>query len=64
MSPSRWHGLERRNHRTRLAHPACPVCQAPPDEMRVTIRRAKRVYFKCNRCKYVMTIDIPKREGS
>jgi hypothetical protein len=56
-----YRGLDRRG-RGRPAQPACPVCSAPPDQMRVTIRTPHIVYFKCKRCGEVTTVDMPKQK--
>jgi hypothetical protein len=58
-SPSApWHGLERR-HLNRPVPESCRVCGAPAATVTVTHRTAYFVFFKCERCRNVWTIDIP-----
>jgi hypothetical protein len=39
----------------------CFVCNAPPSQATVTQRTAYFVFFKCDRCRHVWTLDIPSR---
>jgi hypothetical protein len=57
----RYRGLDRRG-RGRPSQPPCPICNAPPDQMRVTIRTPHLIYFRCKRCGEVLTVDLPKQK--
>jgi len=39
-----------RRSRTRMPDPPCPTCRTSPVDVRVTIRTASRLFYKCAHC--------------
>ncbi|HUR34054.1 MAG TPA: hypothetical protein VM032_09695 [Vicinamibacterales bacterium] len=56
----RYVGRERRAQ-ARPADPPCPRCRPDEQRPRVTIRLPNRVFFKCDRCLSVWTLEVPRR---
>ena len=57
---TRFSGRDRRG-RTRPPDPPCPRCGPDEQRPRVTIRLPYRVFFKCDRCLSVWTLEVPRR---
>jgi hypothetical protein len=53
--------VSERRSRTRPPDPPCPNCRPDEAQPRVTIRLAYRVFFKCDRCLSVWTLEVPRR---
>ena len=50
-----------RRGRSRPTDPPCPQCRPDEQRPRVTIRLPYRVFFKCDRCLSVWTLEVPRR---
>lgn len=59
--PASWRGLDRRR-RSRIPEPtSCRACNAPVQPyVHVTIRTAFHVTFKCDRCGFVWSVEMPR----